>query len=121
MFLIGIRGATTVEANTQAAILARTEELLQAMMVENNLVEDDLVSIIFSLTDDLNAVYPAAAAREMGLLNTPLFCTREIPVPGSLASCVRILIHANSSLQKDEVEHIYLHGAKQLRPDLSRG
>jgi len=117
MRLRGIRGAITVEANTAEDILPRTRELLEAMVEKNGLEEDDVVSALFSVTDDLDAVFPAAAARQMGWVHTPLMCTCEIPVPGSLSACVRVLLHVYTQRKKDELVHVYLYGASELRPD----
>src|SRR5690606_27687069 len=88
----GLRGATTAEANTEEAIVAATVELLQAMFEANNLQDEDIASIVFSVTDDLDAAFPAQAARALGLTSTPLFCVREIPVPNSCPRCIRVLM-----------------------------
>ncbi len=114
----GIRGATTVEMNTEEEVLGRTEELLSEIIVRNSLVIEDIASVIFSVTDDLDAVFPAKAARNLGWVYTPLFCTREIPVPGSLERCIRVLMHVNSDREQKEMVPVYLHKAKKLRPDL---
>jgi len=118
MAVRGIRGATTSDANTKREILAKTKEMLEVLVRLNNIRIEDIASAVFSVTDDLNAEFPAVAARQMGWLYTPLFCTLEIPVQGSLRSCIRVLLHVNSILRQDEVTHVYLHGAKKLRPDL---
>jgi chorismate mutase len=118
MAVRGIRGATTPDANTKDEILAKTKEMLEALVRLNNIRVEDIASAIFSVTDDLDAEFPAVAARKMGWLYTPLFCTMEIPVQGSLRSCIRVLLHVNSELRQDEITHVYLHGAKKLRPDL---
>ncbi|HDP79712.1 MAG TPA: chorismate mutase [Spirochaetes bacterium] len=114
----GIRGATTVDENTGEEIVAKTRELLEAMVVRNGFSPEDIVSVIFSVTDDVNAEFPAVAARRLGWLYTPLMCTREIPVPGSLNGCIRVLIHMNSDKKQEEIIHVYLYGARKLRPDL---
>jgi chorismate mutase len=114
----GIRGATTSDANTKIEILAKTKEMLEALVRLNNIRIEDIASAVFSVTDDLDAEFPAVAARQMGWLYTPLFCTLEIPVQGSIRSCIRVLLHVNSDLRQDEITHVYLHGAKKLRPDL---
>ena len=95
MAVRGIRGATTVEANTREQIVARTKELLESLMAKNGTAIEDVASAVFSVTDDLNAEFPAVAARKIGWIYTPLFCTREIPVPRSLPMCVRVLLHVN--------------------------
>lgn len=118
MRLVGIRGAITVEKNTSEAIIEGTRELLQQMIEKNGLEDDQIISILFSTTDDLNADFPARAAREMGLVDTPLMCFKEINVPGSLTRCIRILMHAYTSRTKDEVKHLYLRKARFLRSDL---
>jgi chorismate mutase len=111
----GIRGATTVDANTKQSIYASTKELLREMIKANDVDKDDMASIIFTATDDLNAAFPAKAAREMGVLNIPLLCSREINVPNSLQSCLRILILFNTNKKPDDIKHIYLKGAADLR------
>ena len=118
MALRGIRGATTTAANTKEDIIERTRELLEEMVRVNDIRIEEIASALFSVTGDLDAEFPAVAARLIGWLHTPLFCTLEIPVPGSLGSCVRVLIHVNSEKPQDEMRHVYLHEAKSLRPDL---
>ncbi|MFA5366944.1 MAG: chorismate mutase [Dehalococcoidia bacterium] len=113
----GIRGATTVDTNTAKSIHAATGELLREMIKANDVAKDDIASIIFTVTDDLNAAFPAKAARDMGMSNTPLLCSREIDVPDSLQSCLRILILFNTSKKPDDIKHIYLKGAVVLRSD----
>ena len=121
MAVRGVRGATTVEANTKEEIVAKTEELLKGLVERNNINLEDVASVIFSATDDIDAEFPAVAARRMGWLYTPLFCTREIPVKGSMEACIRVLLHVNSDKRQDEMVQLYLHGAKKLRPDLDQG
>ncbi len=113
-----IRGAITVENNDKAEILKATTELLKAMLEKNEVDKESLVEIIFTLTPDLNAVFPAVAARELGITNVPLMCMSEIPVEGALKKCVRILLQMNTDKKLDEIKHIYLKGARSLRPDL---
>ena len=117
--LRGIRGATTVESNTKDAILEATHELLAALVDANDLQADDIASAFFSATQDLNAEFPALAARHMGWSNVALTCMQEMYVPGSLPMCVRILIHANTPKAQNEVRFVYLRGARALRPDLA--
>ena len=93
----GIRGATTADANTREAILAATREMLALLIEQNRLQPDDIVSAIFSTTPDLNAEFPAVAARDLGWVDTALLCTHEMAVPGSLPRCIRVLIHWNTS------------------------
>jgi chorismate mutase len=115
----GIRGATTAEANTPEAIGAATRELLNALIEANRIEADDVASAIFTTTVDLNAEYPAVAARELGWHDVALMCAHEINVPHGLPRCIRVLIHWNTALRADEVKHVYLKGAMQLRPDRS--
>ena len=119
MFLRGIRGAITVDENSEASILDGTRVLLDAVMKENELQEEAIASIFFSVTSDLDAVFPAVAARKLGLMYTPLLCLNEIDVPGSLTQCVRILVHVNTDTPQSEIKNIYLRDAIKLRPDHS--
>ncbi len=112
-----IRGATSVAENNEAAILVATRELLDAMCAKNDIQIDRIVSVLFTVTSDLNAVYPAQAAREIGWRETPLICAADMEVPGSLPRCVRVLMHANIDRAQDSVHHVYLGEAKSLRPD----
>ena len=114
----GIRGATTVEANTAEAILDATGELLAAMVEANGLAAEDIASALFTVTADLDAAFPAQAARQLGWHQVPLLDAIEIPVPGSLPRCVRVLLHWNTSRGQAEIRHVYLRGAAGLRPDL---
>jgi len=119
MSVRGIRGATTVDQDTPEAILSATQELLETIRGSNpDLKVADIASIWFTLTDDLRSEFPAKAARQIGWLETPLMCAREIPVPGSLPKCVRVLIHWNTNMPPSTIRHIYLGKATQLRPDL---
>ena len=115
--LIALRGAATVAANEAEAILAATEELMREVLARNHLEADDLVSCIFTLTDDLDAEFPAVAARNIGLSQVPLLCAREIPVPGALPRVIRVLIHCHVR-DGHEPEHVYLGDAQKLRQDL---
>ncbi len=119
MRLRGIRGATTVEANSRQAILAATDELLRAIIEANGVERDDVASVFFSTTPDLDAEFPAVAARAMGWTRVALMCAHEMDVPGSLPMCLRILMHVNTSQAPEEIEFVYLHGARALRPDLA--
>lgn len=118
MAVRGIRGATTAPANTKSDIIARTKEMLEALVKLNDINIEDIASAIFSVTNDLNAEFPAVAARQMGWIYTPLFCTMEIPVQGSLKSCIRVLLHVNMDRPQEEIKHVYLHEAEKLRPDI---
>jgi chorismate mutase len=113
----GIRGATTVEENTAQAILTATRELLELIVESNDLKVEDVASAIFTTTPDLTAAFPARAAREMGWHDVALLDAQEIPVPGSLERCIRILIHWNTERSAAEIRHVYLRGAQILRPD----
>lgn len=117
--MVTIRGAITVEDNTVDSILNNTTMLIQKMESENNLLRKDVISIIFSATSDLNKVYPARAARDLGYVNSGLMCFNEMAVEGSLDRCIRVMILYNSNINQEDINHIYLKGAKILRPDLS--
>lgn len=116
----GVRGATTVDANTREEILTATRQLLALMIRLNGIEPDAVASAIFSLTSDLNADFPALAARQLGWLDVPLLCTYEVDVPGSLRACVRILLHWNTEKSQKEIQHVYIKDAVKLRPDLSK-
>lgn len=115
----GIRGATTVEHNTAAEIKEATKELLQAIVQENELIKEDIVSAVFTVTADLNADFPASSAREIGWDRVPLLCATEIPVPGSMALCIRVLLHVHTDKSQMDISHVYLHKAVSLRQDLA--
>lgn len=114
-----LRGATSVKENIESEMIDATCELLKEMTLQNDIIEDDVISIIFSVTSDLNAAFPAVAARRLGWNNTALMCTYEIDVPGSLKSCIRVLMHINTEKEKNELKHIYLKEARALRPDIA--
>lgn len=116
MYCRGIRGATTVERNEREEILAATTELLELLIQQNDLHVEDVASAIFTMTDDLDAEFPAVAARMLGWNEVALMCMREIPVPGSLSNCIRILLHVNTERSASEIKHVYIHGAVNLRP-----
>lgn len=118
MTVRGIRGAITVEANSKESILEGTKELLLAMQKENKFNTTDIVSILFSMTPDLDAVFPAEAARQLGWRPVPLFDAQEIAVEGSLPQCIRILMLINSQKSQLEIKHCYLREAQVLRADL---
>jgi len=117
MRLIALRGANTVAANEAEAILEATNELMHEILVRNGLSAGDMVSCIFTMTADLDAEFPAVAARRMGLSSVPLMCAREIPVPGSLERVVRVLVHCYPP-DGIEPQHVYLGEAARLRLDL---
>jgi len=112
----GIRGATTVERNDRDAILAATRELLEVIVRLNGLRPEDIGYAWFTVTPDLNAEFPAFAARGLGWTEVPLMCGQEIPVPGALTGCIRVLIDWNTAKTQREVHHAFLHRAKELRP-----
>jgi chorismate mutase len=114
-----VRGATSVEEDTPEAIVESTAELLAEVLARNALVTDDLISIIFTVTPDIRSEFPAVAARQAGLTTIPLLCASEIPVPGSLPRCIRLLLHCTVPAERP-VEHVYLREARSLRPDLAR-
>jgi chorismate mutase len=115
----GIRGATTVDRNSRDAILEATVELLQLLIMANDIQPEDVASAIFSTTPDLDAEFPAVAARRhFGWTHVALSCTHEMAVPGSLPMCLRILLHVNTDRTQEEVTHVYARGARVLRPDL---
>ncbi len=116
----GIRGATSVEANDSRAIIAATRELLEQMVAVNDLAIEDVASVIFTTTNDLDADYPARAAREMGWGNIPLLCLQEMAVANSVPRCIRILILWNTNRTLDQIKHVYLRRASSLRPDLAK-
>lgn len=118
MWCRGIRGATTAESNTKESIIQATKELLQRMIAANGVKEEDVSCAIFTATQDLNAEFPAVAARELGWSTVALLCEQEMNVPGSLPRCLRILLLWNTEKAIDEVVHVYLKGAMGLRPDL---
>ncbi len=113
----GIRGATTVDANTREDILQAAKELLQRMAEANGVRVEDVVSVFFTTTPDLNAEFPALAARQMGWDDVALLCGHEMNVPGGLPRCLRILLHVNTDRPADQIVHVYLKGARALRPD----
>ena len=115
----GIRGATTVESNSNRAILEATQELLRAMIDRNGIIEDDVASVLFSATPELDDTFPAKAARDMGWTRTALMGFQEADVKHGLPMCVRVLIHWNTDKPLDEIQHVFLHGAVALRPDLA--
>lgn len=118
----GVRGAVTAAVDEPDAVLAATKELLHAILGANPTLRiEDLASAVFTTTVDLNSAYPAKAAREIGWTQVPMICSREIPVPGSLPFCIRVLLHWNTDLPQNQIRHIYLGDAANLRPDLEQG
>jgi chorismate mutase len=117
----GIRGATTVEADEKEAIIQATEELLEEICQQNDFQPEDIASAFFTVTRELATTFPAEAARKRGWTLVPMLCATEIPVPGSLPMCVRVMIHVNTTKRQDEMHHVYLRRAMVLRPDWSGG
>jgi len=116
----GVRGATTVEHNEREEILSATRQLLALLIRSNDIEAADIASAIFTTTPDIDAEFPALAARQLGWLEVPLICSHEMTVPGSLPLCIRVLIHWNTAKTQAEIEHVYVREAKRLRPDLSK-
>jgi chorismate mutase len=115
-----IRGATQVEANDREAILQGTAELVTEVMQRNGLGTDRVISVIFSATADLNAEFPALAARSVGFGDVPLLCCAEISVPGAMPRVVRLMMHVDTDLERPQIQHVYLRGAKALRLDIAQ-
>jgi chorismate mutase len=113
------RGAITVGRDARDEVLDATERLLGELLRRNEIEPDDVVSILFTATDDLRSVFPAEAARRMGLAGVPLLCARELDVDGALPSVIRVLVHFSTTRPRSEVEHVYLEGARSLRDDLA--
>lgn len=116
--LIAIRGATTVDENTESAMTPRVQEMLLEILKRNDVHHDDVVSALFTATVDLNAAFPATAARGVGFGDIPLICAAEIAVPNSTPLCVRVMLHVYSEHPRSQIRHVYLHGAQGLRDDL---
>jgi chorismate mutase len=116
----GIRGATTIASNTREEILTATRQLLALMIRRNGIESRDVASALFSTTPDIDAEFPALAARQLGWLDVPLLCGHEMAVPGSLPLCIRVMIHWNTDKLQSEIEHIYVRDANRLRPDLTK-
>ncbi|MEH7331377.1 chorismate mutase [Neobacillus drentensis] len=115
----GVRGATTVTANTEEVIVTATEELLAKIIEVNQIQPDTVASIFISTTEDVTAAFPAKALRKFeGWTYVPVMCMREIPVPNSLKMCIRIMMHVNTNQNQKDIFHVYLNEAKVLRPDL---
>jgi chorismate mutase len=114
----GLRGATTVDADTVEQVTERSQELMRELMARNGLVEDDIVSVLFTATADVTSIFPATAIREVGFGAVPLLCAAEIAVPGAMPHCIRVLLHVYSTRPREDMHHVYLHGAQGLRDDL---
>lgn len=114
----GIRGAICVDINDAGAIIVATRELLERMIAANDVRIEDIAAVIFTATSDLDAAYPARAARDMGWVSVPLLCTQEMAVVGSLPRCIRVLVLWNTDRPAEQIRHVYLGEARNLRPDL---
>lgn len=114
----GVRGATTVQEDDRDQILTATRQLLGLMIRRNGIESSDLASVVFTVTQDLGAEFPALAARQLGWLDVPLLCAYELSVPKSLPRCIRVLMHWNTDKSQTDIQHVYLHEAERLRPDL---
>ncbi len=118
MYCRGVRGATTADANDREEILTATRQLVALMVRQNGIDSKDIASAIFTTTSDLDAEFPALAARQLGWIDVPLLCTHEIAVPGSLPMCIRVLINWNTEKLQTQINHVYVKEAARLRPDL---
>ena len=116
----GVRGATTIAENTREEILTATGQLLALMIRHNGIEPEDVASALFSTTPDIDAEFPALAARQLGWLEVPLMCSHEMTVPDSLPLCIRVMILWNTSKSQADIHHVYVRGAKKLRPDLAK-
>jgi chorismate mutase len=116
----GVRGATTVDRNDREEILTATRQLVALMVRRNDIDHRDVASAIFTTTPDLDAEFPALAARQLGWLDVPLLCGHEIAVPGGLQKCIRVLVHWNTDRPQSEIHHVYVRDAVRLRPDLCK-
>jgi chorismate mutase len=113
-----VRGATTVDEDSPHDVTERVVALLGQILERNGLVEDDIISILFTATEDIVSTFPATAARSMGLGAVPLICARELSVAGAVKHCIRVMLHVTTERRRDEIHHVYLEGAQGLRDDL---
>jgi chorismate mutase len=113
-----LRGATTVDADTVEQVNERVQTLVARMLERNDVDKDEVISILFTATDDIHSVFPATAARGIGLGDVPLICARELDITGATPMCIRVMMHINTTKPRDELHHVYLQGAKGLRDDL---
>ena len=118
--LVALRGATTLDADTREQVLERTAEMLMGLLERNNLTSDDLVSLVFTATDDIHSEFPAAAVRAAGISDVPMLCARELDVTGGsgIPLCVRVMAHVETDRPREALRHVYLRSARQLRSDL---
>lgn len=115
---LAVRGATTFDHDEAEHVGDRVVELVLAMLERNAIAHDDIVSVIFTATEDLTAVFPATAARRIGLGDVPLLCARELSIDGAMPRCIRVLMHVGTDRRRSEIRHVYLHDARALRDDL---
>ena len=113
-----VRGATTVDADTEDQVNERVQALITTMLARNGVDKEDLISVLFTATDDIRSIFPATAARGVGLGDIPLICARELAIAGSTPRCIRVLMHLNTERARTDLHHIYLEGARGLRDDL---
>lgn len=116
--MLALRGATTLDEDERDHLLDRVTVLLREMMERNGVHHDDLISILFTATDDLHSCFPALAARHMGLGDVPLICARELEIEGGMPRCIRVLMHLTTERSRGELRHVYLEEARALRDDL---
>jgi chorismate mutase len=116
--VLALRGAITLEADERDHLLERVERLLTEMMERNGVAHDDLISILFTATSDVHSVFPAVAARQLGLGDVPLMCAQELTIEGAMPLCIRVLMHLSTERSRSELRHVYLEQARQLRDDL---
>lgn len=119
MAVRALRGATQLDVDERDHLLDRVTELIQQMLASNQLPTDDLISIMFTATTDIRSEFPAYAARAIGIMDVPLLCAQELQVSGAIPRVVRVLAHVETSLSRSEIQHVYLHGASELRTDLA--
>lgn len=121
MKVLAIRGATTVKTNTKEEILKESASMIQTILDENSLEKDDIISMCFTMTNDLDSVYPSVAVREiLNITDVPMLNYEEKYIVGSLRNCIRVMMHVNTNKSKDEIKHIYLNSASNLRVDLQK-
>jgi chorismate mutase len=113
-----LRGATTVDVDTEEQVGERTRTLVTAMLERNEVSKDQLISILFTATDDIHSIFPATAARQLGLGDVPLICARELDIVGAMPRCIRVMVHLETDRSRDQLHHVYLEGARGLRDDL---
>ncbi|HEX9713274.1 MAG TPA: chorismate mutase [Actinomycetota bacterium] len=116
--LRALRGAITLEQDSREQVMERTARLVETMLERNRVEREDLVSVIFTATDDIRSEFPAVAARAIGISDVPLLCTRELDIEGAVPLCVRVLMHLYTELPRSDLRHVYLEGARPLRTDL---